>query len=153
MDKIIDLKERHREKIEEMAFEKYGAIKISDDSYMIESNSVCSSDNYVPVLNCNLYSDVELIKNIRKMEFKNNDLISVTCKKIKKNNVKVLELIRVTENMSEDYAMELEVKSNLLYEDREALLQMIANENRDKQVFVSFYVNYNFGQLQELLND
>lgn len=153
MNKIIDLKQIHREKIENMAFEKYGAIKISDDNYMIESNSVCSADNYVPVLNCNLYSDVELIKNIRKMEFKNNDLISVTCKKIKRNNVKVLELIRVTENMSEDSIMELEVKSNLLYEDREALLQIIANENRDKQVFVSFYVNYNFGQLQELVND
>lgn len=41
MNKIIDFKKKHREKIENMAFEKYGAIKISDDVYMIESNTVC----------------------------------------------------------------------------------------------------------------
>lgn len=153
MDKIIDLKQIHREKIENMAFEKHGAIKISDDSYMIESNGICSVDNYEPIFNCDLYSDVELIQKIRKMKFKNNDLISITCKKIKKNNVKVLEIIRVTENMSEDYSMKLEVKSNLLYEDREALLQIIANENRDKQIFINFYDCYNFEKLQKLVND
>lgn len=104
-------------------------------------------------MNCDLYSNTELIKNIRKMGFKNNDLISVTCKKIKRNNMKLLEVIRVTENMKEDYVIQLEVKSNLLYEDREALLQIIANENRDKQIFVNFYDCYNFQQLQDLLND
>lgn len=57
MDKIVDLKQRYRERIEEMTYEKFGAIKISDDSYMIESNSICSADDYEPVLNCDLYSD------------------------------------------------------------------------------------------------
>ncbi|MGG7143634.1 hypothetical protein ACQPVP_09230 [Clostridium nigeriense] len=153
MDNIINLKEKYREHIERKASEQFEAIKIAEDIYMIASNKICSSDNYEPILDCVLYSDMKLIQRIRKMKFKNNDLISITCKKIKKNNVKVLELIKVTEDMNKDSIIELEVKSHLLYEDRESLLQTIANENRDKQIFVNFYDYYNFNQLEELINE
>lgn len=153
MRNVIDLKQRHIEKIENVAYEKYEAIKIAEDSYMVVSNKLCSGDDYEPILNCDLYSDNDLINAIKKIKFENNDLISIACKKIKKNNVKVLELIKVTEDMDKDSITELEVKSHLLYEDREALLQLIANENRDKEIFVHFYVHYNFNQLEELVNN
>lgn len=153
MGNIIDLKKKHIENIERKAAEQFGAIKIAEDSYMIASNKVCSSDDYEPILNSELYSDKKLINEIRKMKFENHDLISITCKKIKNNNIKVLELIKVTEDMDKDCIVELRVKSNLLYEDREALLQMIANENRDKEIFVNFYVRYNFNLLEGLVSE
>ena len=153
MRNVINLKQRHIERIENKAYEQFGAVKIAEDRYMIASNKLCSSDDYEPILNSELYSDKKLINEIRKMKFENHDLISITCKKIKNNNIKVLQLIKVTEDMDKDCIIELRVKSNLLYEDREALLQMIANENRDKQIFINFYDYYNFNQLEELMNN
>ena len=153
MNIIIDFKKKHIERIERKATEMFGAIKINEDTYMIPSNKVCSTDIDDLYLKSEFFSDSKLIKEIRKLKFEENDFISITCKKIKKNNVKILELIKVTENEAEDCVIELKVKSNLSYEDREAILQMIANENRDKQIFINFYDYYNFNQLEELMNN
>ena len=153
MNNIIDFKKKHIERIERKAFEKYGAIKINEDIYMIPSNKVCSTDIDDSYLKSEFFSDSNLIKEIRKLKFEENDFISITCKKIKKNNVKILELIKVTENEAEDCVIELKVKSNLSYEDRESLIHLIANEYRDRQIFVNFYVHYDFNQLEELVNN
>ena len=153
MNNIIDFKKKHIERIERKAFEKYGAIKINEDIYIIPSNKLCSTDIDYSYLKSEFYSDSNLIKEIRKLKFEENDFISITCKKIKKNNVKILELIKVTENEAEDCVIELKVKSNLSYEDRESLIHLIANEYRDRQIFVNFYVHYDFNQLEELVNN
>ena len=153
MNNIIDFKKKHIERIERKAFEKYGAIKINEDIYMIPSNKVCSTDIDDSYLKSEFFSDSNLIKEIRKLKFEENDFISITCKKIKKNNVKILELIKVTENEAEDCIIELKVKSNLSYEDRESLIHLIANEYRDRQIFVNFYVHYGVNQLEELVNN
>ena len=125
MNNIIDFKKKHIERIERKAFEKYGAIKINEDIYIIPSNKLCSTDIDDSYLKSEFYSDSNLIKEIRKLKFEENDFISITCKKIKKNNVKILELIKVTENEAEDCVIELKVKSNLSYEDRESLIHLI----------------------------
>ena len=153
MNNIIDFKKKHIERIERKAFEKYGAIKINEDIYMIPSNKVCSTDIDDSYLKSEFYSDSNLVKKIRNLQCKENDFISITCKKIKSNNVKILELIKVTENEAEDCVIELKVKSNLSYEDRESLIHLIANEYRDRQIFVNFYVHYDFNQLEELVNN
>ena len=153
MNNIIDLKKKHIERIERKATEMFGAIKINEDIYIIPSNKLCSTDIDDSYLKSEFYSDSNLIKEIRKLKFEENDFISITCKKIKKNNVKILELIKVTENEAEDCVIELKVKSNLSYEDRESLIHLIANEYRDRQIFVNFYVHYDFNQLEELVNN
>ena len=66
--------------------------------------------------------------------------------------MKILELIKIAEERNKDWAIELKVKSDLLYEDREALLHLIANDNRDKLIFITFYEDHTFDSLEKLVN-
>ena len=153
MSSIINIKERHIKNIEKKASEMFGAIKLGEDSYIIPSNMVNSKEVDDSFLDSELYKDEELKNEIRKLKFRDKVYVSITCKKIKKDNVKVLEFVNVIENIDSESITELAVKSNLLYEDREHLLNMIADEHRDKQVFLTFYIHYNFNLLEGLVSE
>ena len=69
MDKIINLREVHIKKIEREAYEKLGAIKIVEDVYMVPTNKICSKDVTYTYLDSKIYSDLDLMKEIRKLKF------------------------------------------------------------------------------------
>jgi len=152
MDKVINLREVLIEKIEREAYEKLNAIKVVEDFYMVPMNKICSKDVTNTYFNSKIYSDLTLVKEIRKLKFKENDYISIRCKKEKRNNVKILELLIITEDRNEEWTIDIKVKSDLSYEDREALIHLIANENRDKLIFITFHEYHTFDSLERLIN-
>lgn len=152
MDKVINLEEILIKKIEKEAQEKFNAIKVVEGMYIIPTNNICSQDITNINFDNKFYSDSNLVNDIRNIELKENDYISIRCKKEKWNNIKVLELLIVTENEKEDRAIDIKVKSDLSYEDREDLIKLIANENRDKVVFITFHEYHTFESLKDLVN-
>lgn len=75
MDKVINLKEAYIEKIERKAKEKFDAIKIVEDVYAVPTNKICSKDITNTYLDSKIYSDLSLVKEIRKLNLKENDYI------------------------------------------------------------------------------
>lgn len=152
MYNVINLREVLIEKVEKEAKEKLGAIKVVEDFYMVPTNKICSKDVTNTYLDSKIYSDLNLAKEIRKLKFKENDYISIRCKKEKRNNVKILELLIITEDRNGEWTIDIKVKSDLSYEDREALIHLIANENRDKLIFITFHEYHTFDSLERLIN-
>ena len=67
-------------------------------------------------LDSKIYSDLSLVKEIRKLNLKENDYISIRCMREKWSNIKV--------------------KFDLSNEYKEELIHSIAHENRDKLIFL-----------------
>lgn len=154
MGNVIELREKHIENIENKASEMFGAVKLGDNSYIIPSNVVKSTSIDKSYLESDLYQDEKLRKEVSELVFNDKEYISITCKKIMNNNIKLLEIVRLKEDMDEDNSIiELEVKSNLAYDDREHLLNMIADVNNDKEVYLTFYIHYDFNLLEGLVSE
>ena len=151
MDKVINLEEMIIKRIENKAKEKFDVIKI-EDVYMVNTNNICSNKLTGSCLDNKFFSDLKLVKKIRSLNLKEYDYIAIKCKKEKRNNIKVLELNIVTDNEDEDRVVNIKIKSDLSYEDKEELIRLIANENRDKVVFINFYEEHNFDSLKELIS-
>lgn len=155
MGDIINLREKHIESIENKASKEFGAIKLGDNSYIIPANIVNSKDIDREFLNSELYKDEKLREKIEGLVFEDGEYVSITCKKIKNNNIKLLEIVRLRDNIEDDdnNIIELEVKSNLIYEEREHLLNMIADVNKDKEINLTFYIHYDFNLLEGLVSE
>lgn len=155
MDKVINLQDKHIEKVEAKAKEIYKAIKLEEDSYLIPANIVNSKEIDESFLKSDLYKDKKLRSDIEKLKFVDKQYVSISCKKILNNNVKILEVIRVGSDVETDGDLveELEVESDLSHDDREYLLNMIAYANRDKEIFITFYIHYNFNLLEGLVSE
>lgn len=152
MDKVINFKEVFIEKIERIAKEKLGAIKVVKDVYMVPTNKICSKNITDTYLDSKIYSDLNLVKEIRGLNLKENDYISIRCKKEKWNNVKVLELLIITEDINEERTVDIKVKSDLSNEYKEELVHLIAHENRDKLIFITFHEYHTFDSLGKLVS-
>lgn len=152
MDKVINFEEALIKKVEKESKEKFNAIKVVEDMYFITTNKICSSDITSSYLDNKFYSDSNLVNTIRSLNFKEYDYIGIRCKKEKWNNIKILELLIVTENEKEDRTIDIKIKSDLSHEDREDLIRLIANENRDKVIFVTFNEYHTFDSLKDLVN-
>lgn len=152
MDKVINFEETLIRKIEKEAKKKFDVKKVFDDMYLITTNKICSNDITSSYLDNKFYYDSNLVNTIRNLNLKEHDYVAISCQKEKWNNVKVLELIIVTENEKEDRVINIKIKSDLCHEDREDLIKLIANENRDKVVFVTFNEYHTFNSLKILIN-
>lgn len=148
MDNIINLKQKHIERIERKASEEYGVVKIAEDSYIVPANVTKTSDMDMSFMNEEMYLDEELKWQIKAIDVEDGDYIAVSCNNILDDNYKLLEAVVVRK--SEIY--ELTIKSDLLYEDRDKLLNMIAYLHKDKELYLTFYLHYDFNLLEGLFD-
>lgn len=153
MSTIIDfnnLREKRIQDVEGKASEDYGAIKIGEDSYIIPSNVVRTSEIDMAFKdNVDMCLDERLIEQIKVLKVSDGDYISISCKEILEDNYKLLEAFII----SEEEVYELMVKGDLLYDQREMLLNMIAYYHKDKEVCITFYLHYNFELLEKLVSE
>ena len=153
MSTIIDfnnLREKRIQDVEGKASEDYGAIKIGEDSYIIPSNVVRTSEIDMAFKdNVDMCLDERLIEQIKVLKVIDGDYISISCKEILEDNYKLLEALII----SEEEVYELMVKGDLLYDQREMLLNMIAYYHKEKEVYITFYLHYNFELLEKLVSE
>lgn len=153
MSTIIDfnnLREKRIQDVEGKASEDYGAIKIGEDSYIIPSNVVRTSEIDMAFKdNVDMCLDERLIEQIKVLKVSDGDYISISCKEILEDNYKLLEAFII----SEEEVYELMVKGDLLYDQREMLLNMIAYYHKEKEVYITFYLHYNFELLEKLVSE
>lgn len=153
MSTIIDfnnLREKRIQDVERKASEDYGTIKIGEDSYIIPSNVVRTSEIDMAFKdNVDMCLDERLIEQIKALKVSDGDYISISCKEILEDNYKLLEAVIINEEEID----ELMVKSDLLYHQREMLLNMIAYYHKDKEVCITFYLHYNFELLEKLVSE
>lgn len=153
MSTIIDfnnLREKRIQDVEGKASEDYGAIKIGEDSYIIPSNVVKTSEIDMAFKdNVDMCLDERLIEQIKVLKVSDGDYISISCKEILEDNYKLLEAFII----SEEEVYELIVKGDLLYDQREMLLNMIAYYHKEKEVCITFYLHYNFELLEKLVSE
>ena len=153
MSTIIDfnnLREKRIQDVEGKASEDYGAIKIGEDSYIIPSNVVRTSEIDMAFKdNVDMCLDERLIEQIKVLKVSDGDYISISCKEILEDNYKLLEAFII----SEEEVYELMVKGDLLYNQREMLLNMIAYYHKEKEVYITFYLHYNFELLEKLISE
>lgn len=153
MSTIIDfnnLREKRIQDVEGKASEDYGAIKIGEDSYIIPSNVVRTSEIDMAFKdNVDMCLDERLIEQIKVLKVSDGDYISISCKEILEDNYKLLEAFII----SEEEVYELMVKGDLLYDQREMLLNMIAYYHKEKEVYITFYLHYNFELLEKLISE
>ena len=153
MSTIIDfnnLREKRIQDVEGKASEDYGAIKIGEDSYIIPSNVVRTSEIDMAFKdNVDMCLDERLIEQIKVLKVSDGDYISISCKEILEDNYKLLEAFII----SEEEVYELMVKGDLLYDQREMLLNMIAYYHKEKEVYITFYLHYNFELLKKLISE
>lgn len=151
MSKVInfnDIREKHIKEVEAKASEEYGAIKVGEDSYIIPANVVNTKEIDQDFKDKNIYSDNALIKAIEGIETNDGDYISISCKAILEGNRKVLEVV----NMANEEIVDIVVESDLDYQEREMLLNMMADIHKDKSVFFTFHLHYNFSLLEQLVS-
>lgn len=153
MSTIIDfnnLREKRIQDVEGKASEDYGAIKIGEDSYIIPSNVVKTSEIDMTFNDdVDMCLDERLIEQIKVLKVSDGDYISISCKEILEDNYKLLEAFII----SEEEVYELMVKGDLLYDQREMLLNMIAYYHKEKEVYITFYLHYNFELLEKLVSE
>ena len=153
MSTIIDfnnLREKRIQDVEGKASEDYGAIKIGEDSYIIPSNVVRTREIDMAFKdNVDMCLDERLIEQIKVLKVSDGDYISISCKEILEDNYKLLEAFII----SEEEVYELMVKGDLLYDQREMLLNMIAYYHKEKEVYITFYLHYNFELLEKLVSE
>lgn len=153
MSTIIDfnnLREKRIQDVERKASEDYGTIKIGEDSYIIPSNVVKTSEIDMTFNDdVDMCLDERLIEQIKALKVSDGDYISISCKEILEDNYKLLEAVIINEEEID----ELMVKSDLLYHQREMLLNMIAYYHKDKEVCITFYLHYNFELLEKLVSE
>lgn len=153
MSTIIDfnnLREKRIQDVERKASEDYGTIKIGEDSYIIPSNVVKTSEiDMTSNDDVDMCLDERLIEQIKALKVSDGDYISISCKEILEDNYKLLEAVIINEEEID----ELMVKSDLLYHQREMLLNMIAYYHKDKEVCITFYLHYNFELLEKLVSE
>lgn len=146
---IMNLKEKYKEKIESKASEEYGVVKLGEDSYIVPANVVNTKSIELDFKESNFYKDENLKKDIARLDIISGDYISISCKGILNDNKKILEVVVI----GTDEINDLTVTSDLNYEERELLLNMIAYIHKDKEVYVTFYLHYNFELVQELISE
>lgn len=154
MSNIIDLnniRQKHIQEVEAKAGEEYNAVKIDEDSYIIPANVVKTDDIDQAFKDSNMYRDEALRKAIEGIKANKGDYISISCKAILGGNKKVLEVVNISNDEQE--IRELIVDSELDYYEREMLLNMIAYTHKDKELYVTFYLNYNFSLLEQLVSE
>lgn len=148
MSKVIDLKKKHREFIEKKASEEYGAVRLGEDSYLIPANVVDTKNISLDFKDDDMFKDNKLVKSIEQLEVNDGDYLSISCKKLLPRNKKVVEVLVI----GEEEIGELTITSDLLYDDREMLLNMIAYIHRNKELYITFYLHYNFSLLEGLFD-
>lgn len=154
MSNIIDLssiREKHIQEVEAKAGKEYNAVKIDDDSYIIPANVVKSDDIDQAFRDSNMYKDEALRKAIEGIKANDGDYISISCKSILEGNKKVLEVVNISSEEQE--IRELIVDSELDHYEREMLVNMIAYTHKDKGLYVTFYLNYNFELFEQLVSE
>lgn len=149
MGNVIGLREKYVENIEKRAYDEYGVLKMDEDSYIVPSNF---SNTYNEIderfKESELYSDEKLLDFLKQLDIKNDDFISISCKAILPNNRKKIEIINIrTEEIQETI-----VTSELLFEDREMLVNMICYIQKEKgtNMYATFYLHYDFNLVESL---
>lgn len=148
MNNVIDLKKKHREFIEKKASEEYGAVKLGEDSYLIPANVVNTKEISLAFQDNDMYKDAELVQAISKLEVSNGNYLSLSCKKILSGKKKVVEIAVIGEDCIEDVI----VTSDLLYDDREMLVNLVAYLHKEKELYITFYLHYNYELVEGLFN-
>lgn len=101
MSTIIDfnnLREKRIQDVERKASEDYGTIKIGEDSYIIPSNVVKTSEIDMTFNDdVDMCLDERLIEQIKALKVSDGDYISISCKEILEDNYKLLEAVIINE--------------------------------------------------------
>lgn len=143
-----------RELVDEKGYEYLGAIKIDDDLYIVPTNIVRTLEIDRSFLKGEISKNSKLIRDIEALEFPDEGCISVNCKDKFEDGTKVIEInnIEKFENEEVDCA-EILLKSELTWDDREELLTIMANLNKDKDLCFTFYIPYNYETLRKAIED
>lgn len=151
MNNIIKMKERYVRKIEQMAFDEFGAIKLDEDSYIIPANIIKDDELDYCFKKSEFFKDEELKDTIKNLEFDSDSVVTLSCVEILEDGGKVIEIANVCNDGNE--TDKITVNAELDAYEREDLLNLVASYHTGKNISFIFYIHYNFELLESLFEE
>lgn len=145
-----------KELLEKEAREKYGAIKIDDDCYLLPSNLISFDDEIDYAFDdYGWFREQELMEGLKKLDeiVQDGDTLVINCQKMMDFNKKSLQVLVTRDDV--EFAGKLIVTSNLTDIERDCLINLMADFflDRNKKVEIIFLVCYDYELLEFFMSE